>query len=538
MSFSTISGALVDSDTTPWINALWSCIAVSPSSPPVFNDGTPVLPVFGQLSATGIFTGSIPRTDSILPAGTTLTITVYSVTSAPPSVIENVVVTTPTINLGALLSPQVTAPRIQSAPIAYAYSQTELLNPTHGDGFVNTSANLSFVFIGNTWEELNAGPSGQIYPPAGIAVSTGSAWANSILPGALPAPGTDFQVLVNQGGAIIAAPTTFEGNNGNVPGELNVGSFVSLGNAQVDGSLGVLTGITFQGTIAGPAGSFSGNVGATTLASTGNTTVGGNLGVTGSTTTGTITSTGNAQVNGALGVVQGITASSLTTTGAISAASLTTTGAINSAGTINSTLGLTVTGTPAANVANSIRLSDNGTTGFIDVFGPNGTTQGNLLIRTITSNASANTPVAQFASTLISLEVNTNVTGTLTATTKSFKIPHPLDATKDLIHGCLEGPEIGVYYRGEAETDAGRAEITLPDYFEALTSTEGRSVLLTQLYQDDDEDLAMLAATRVIDGKFRVRSSSPTQKFYWEVKAVRRDVGPLQVEPTHEPPPT
>lgn len=181
MATATITGQLTDSDGTPWINALWSAVAVSPSSQPVFGPNLPVEPVFGQLDASADFSGTLPRTDSILPPGTTLTITIYSVTSAPPSVIQNVIIDTPAVNLGALLSPLVSAPRIQSAALVYAYTTGEILNATHGDGYINTSENLSFLFVGNTWEPLNAGPSGQIYPPAGVAVSTGSAWAASLL---------------------------------------------------------------------------------------------------------------------------------------------------------------------------------------------------------------------------------------------------------------------------------------------------------------------------------------------------------------------
>lgn len=120
--------------------------------------------------------------------------------------------------------------------------------------------------------------------------------------------------------------------------------------------------------------------------------------------------------------------------------------------------------------------------------------------------------------------------GVLTAITKSFKITHPLDSTKHLTHSCIEGPEIAVYYRGEGQTDAnGLATITLPDYFEALTLPTGRSVLLTEIFEDDDTELGKLAASRVKDGQFRVRSEFASQKFYWEVKAVRADVDALEV---------
>jgi hypothetical protein len=139
--------------------------------------------------------------------------------------------------------------------------------------------------------------------------------------------------------------------------------------------------------------------------------------------------------------------------------------------------------------------------------------------------------------TLGAASTTVHVNGTFTATTKNFKIPHPLaPQDKYLIHSCLEGPEITVYYRGETVTANGQAEVTLPDYFEALTSSTDRSVLLTQIFEDDSEAIigsntfSMLMASRVKDGKFKIRSSEPVAKVWWEVKAVRRDVDPLVKE--------
>jgi hypothetical protein len=71
-------------------------------------------------------------------------------------------------------------------------------------------------------------------------------------------------------------------------------------------------------------------------------------------------------------------------------------------------------------------------------------------------------------------------------------------------------------------TAEGTAEVTLPDYFEALTFTEDRSVLLTQVFTKDTDELAMLAASRVVDGKFKIRASVKTARVAWEVKAVRK----------------
>ena len=129
---------------------------------------------------------------------------------------------------------------------------------------------------------------------------------------------------------------------------------------------------------------------------------------------------------------------------------------------------------------------------------------------------------------------NANIQGTLYASTKNFIIDHPLDPeNKKLIHSSLEGPEVGVYYRGEAQLQSGQAEVVLPSYFEALTRKENRTVLLTPKFDNFDEPTSQLAASGVENGKFKVKavdSQNPSQKFYWEVKAVRADIAPLEVE--------
>jgi hypothetical protein len=55
-------------------------------------------------------------------------------------------------------------------------------------------------------------------------------------------------------------------------------------------------------------------------------------------------------------------------------------------------------------------------------------------------------------------------------TTKTFVIPHPVEPTQYLVHACLEGPEVGVYYRGRGEIQAGSPEvwIEMPSYVSSL----------------------------------------------------------------------
>jgi len=126
-----------------------------------------------------------------------------------------------------------------------------------------------------------------------------------------------------------------------------------------------------------------------------------------------------------------------------------------------------------------------------------------------------------------------HVNGSFTATSKYFSIDHPLDSKRSLIHSVLEGPEVAVFYRGEAVLVDGMCEIALPSYFEALTRKEHRTVLVTPKLSDGEETSA-LAASGVTDGRFIVRAIDPRnrkQRFFWEVKGVRADIGPLEVEP-------
>jgi Concanavalin A-like lectin/glucanases superfamily len=118
------------------------------------------------------------------------------------------------------------------------------------------------------------------------------------------------------------------------------------------------------------------------------------------------------------------------------------------------------------------------------------------------------------------------INGTFSAQTKNFLIDHPTKPDHNLVHACLEGPEAAVYYRGEAQLEHGRATIHLPDYFEALTRKAGRTVVLTPKGREP----FLLSYEDIVDGTFRVYGTSSDGEFSWEVKAVRADVGRLEVE--------
>lgn len=137
-------------------------------------------------------------------------------------------------------------------------------------------------------------------------------------------------------------------------------------------------------------------------------------------------------------------------------------------------------------------------------------------------------------------QFSTNWDGTLrlyidATNVKNFVIPHPSDPARYLVHACLEGPEAAVYYRGAGQLVDGVAEIKLPSYFEALCDDAGRSVLLTCIADNpNDEWCPVLHATYPQDGRFAVGLGSgvavPDQRFWWQVTAVRRNA-PVETEP-------
>ena len=70
---------------------------------------------------------------------------------------------------------------------------------------------------------------------------------------------------------------------------------------------------------------------------------------------------------------------------------------------------------------------------------------------------------------------NVGVAGSFSASSKSFLIDHPTKENKKLEHGCLEGPEFGVYYRGRIQANT----ISLPDYWTGLVREDSITVQLT-----------------------------------------------------------
>jgi len=124
-----------------------------------------------------------------------------------------------------------------------------------------------------------------------------------------------------------------------------------------------------------------------------------------------------------------------------------------------------------------------------------------------------------------------NVTGTLTAASKNFRIDHPLDPkNKYLYHTSVESSEMMNIYTGNATLDgAGEAVITLPKWFEAV-NTDFRY----QLTAIGASGPGLYVAKEIANHQFTVAGGLAGMKVSWQVTGVRHDAfaktHPLAVE--------
>jgi len=116
---------------------------------------------------------------------------------------------------------------------------------------------------------------------------------------------------------------------------------------------------------------------------------------------------------------------------------------------------------------------------------------------------------------------NCSIAGSMTASTKFFKIDHPLDPeNRYLQHSCIESSDIKNLYDGVVTTDgAGNACIDLPDWFSALNRD-----FRYQLTVVDPTMFALIRVSREIENnRFCIASNVPNVKVSWQVTGIRQD---------------
>ena len=115
------------------------------------------------------------------------------------------------------------------------------------------------------------------------------------------------------------------------------------------------------------------------------------------------------------------------------------------------------------------------------------------------------------------LEYNSNFEITASST-KTFIINHPLNKNKYLVHSCLEGPEVGVYYHGKNEiTNNNSVNVYLPNY--VGTMAHDFTIHITHIY---DGTNVIYNASKVINNSFVVFGENG--KFFWIVYGKRYNI--------------
>ena len=106
---------------------------------------------------------------------------------------------------------------------------------------------------------------------------------------------------------------------------------------------------------------------------------------------------------------------------------------------------------------------------------------------------------------------------------KPFDIPHPSKEGWRLRHACIEGPEVGVYFRGKLKIDN---IIELPWYWKDLVHMESISVQLQPIGAHQDIIVKRWDAEKV---EVQAKPGIPIHCFY-HVYAERKDINPLITE--------
>jgi hypothetical protein len=114
---------------------------------------------------------------------------------------------------------------------------------------------------------------------------------------------------------------------------------------------------------------------------------------------------------------------------------------------------------------------------------------------------------------------NVNVTGNLTKGGGNFKIDHPLDPeNKYLSHSFVESPDMMNIYNGIVTLGKdGSAEVTLPDWFEALNREFRYQLTCIGGFAP------VYVAKKVNGNRFKIAGGKPGMEVSWQLTGVRKD---------------
>lgn len=121
-----------------------------------------------------------------------------------------------------------------------------------------------------------------------------------------------------------------------------------------------------------------------------------------------------------------------------------------------------------------------------------------------------------------------SVSGHLTATTKSFLIPHPSKPHMSLRYGSLESPYHGVRLTGRDTCINGECTVALPEYIASLVHADGVNIQLTNI---NHFNAMCVKSVNINENSFAVSSQNDEPcEFYWSFTAIRKDTPHMIVE--------
>jgi hypothetical protein len=117
------------------------------------------------------------------------------------------------------------------------------------------------------------------------------------------------------------------------------------------------------------------------------------------------------------------------------------------------------------------------------------------------------------------LSGNVTVVGTLTATTKNFRIDDPRDpANKFLYHASIESNDMMDIYNGNITTDAnGDAMVQLPSYFETINGDFKYQLTCIGTFAQ------AIVSEKENNNQFKIRTNQPNVEVSWQIAGVRHD---------------
>jgi hypothetical protein len=115
------------------------------------------------------------------------------------------------------------------------------------------------------------------------------------------------------------------------------------------------------------------------------------------------------------------------------------------------------------------------------------------------------------------------VGGSIVGTSKNFIIDHPTKEGKKLLHGCIEGPEAAVYFRGKSTSNI----IEMPDYWIGLVDIDTMTVDITPWGPNQDIYVESIAD----DGEITIAANTEEPlNYFYVVYGERKDIDKLEIE--------